>query len=182
MLGTQNPIEQEGTYPLPEAQLDRFMFKILIRYPTFAEELKIAEQTTVARSHGFEPVLTREEILDYQRVTRNILVSPSNIEYAVRLVRATRPAQKKPRRLWVSISTLAWGAGPRAYQALLLGAKANALLDGRVHVSSKDIRAVSKPVLRHRLVTSFAAESDGKDVDSVIADLIKSIPEPDSDV
>jgi MoxR-like ATPase len=176
VLGTQNPIEQEGTYPLPEAQLDRFMFKIQVSYPTFEDELAIAERTTSQDPVKLEPILSKEDILAFQKVVRRILVGDSVIEYAVRLVRATRP--KEDGAPAITKKYLQWGSGPRAYQALLLGAKANALLDGRVHVSARDIRTVSGPVLRHRLVTSFAAESDGITADRIIEDLIKSIPEP----
>jgi MoxR-like ATPase len=162
VLATQNPIEQEGTYPLPEAQLDRFMFKVNVDYPTFEEELTIAETTTSDTVAKIDAVLDREGILAMQRTVRKVLVGRSVTTYAVQLVRATRPASDEAPDYVKKYLT--WGAGPRACQAMLLGAKANALLDGRVHVSTDDIRAVAPPVLRHRLATSFRAESYGKKV------------------
>src|SRR3954451_3222040 len=171
VLGTQNPIEQEGTYPLPEAQLDRFMFKINVDYPTFDEELTIAEMTTSGDLAKIEPVLDREGILAMQRTVRKVLVGRSVTTYAVMLVRATRPASDESPDYVKKYLT--WGAGPRACQALLLGAKAHALLDGRVHASTEDIRAVAKPVLRHRLATSFRAESDGVSADHVVEKLFE---------
>tara|TARA_B100000029_G_scaffold288313_1_gene282126 strand:+ start:620 stop:1648 length:1029 start_codon:yes stop_codon:yes gene_type:complete len=175
VLGTQNPIEQEGTYPLPEAQLDRFMFRILVDYPTFEEELQIAETTT----SGDRPELTRlldaQEIMSLQQVVRKVIVSRSIASYAVRLVRGTRPDSDDAPDFVKQYLT--WGAGPRACQALLMGAKANALLDGRFNASIEDIRYVAYPVLRHRLVTSFSAESDGVTTDSIIERLCKETSE-----
>lgn len=176
VLGTQNPIEQEGTYPLPEAQLDRFMFKIHVEYPSFEEELAIAESTTSTGLPTLAPLLTRDEILALQQVVRKVLVGRSVSSYAVSLVRATRPRSVDVPDFVKKYLT--WGAGPRACQALLLGAKANALLDGRVHVSTEDIRYVSKPVMRHRLVTSFAAESDGVTTDHIVEKLFEVVREP----
>ena len=175
VLGTQNPIEQEGTYPLPEAQLDRFMFKIQVDYPSFDEELQIAEMTTAEGLPTLEAVLGRDDILEMQRVVRKVLISRSVSGYAVRLTRATRP--KSDDAPDFIRKYLTWGAGPRACQALLIGAKANALLDGRVHVSNEDIRYVAFPVLRHRLVTSFAAESDGVSTDNIVEKLFEVIDE-----
>jgi MoxR-like ATPase len=175
VLGTQNPIEQEGTYPLPEAQLDRFMFKILVDYPTFEEELAIAEQTTSGTPPKLAAALTAEDIVRLQQVVRKVIVGRSVSTYAVKLVRATRP--KSDEAPDFIRKYLSWGAGPRACQALLLGAKANALLDGRVHVSSEDIRYVAFPVLRHRLTTSFAAESDSITTDDIIDRLFTVIRE-----
>ena len=175
VLGTQNPIEQEGTYPLPEAQLDRFMFKIQVEYPSFEDELRIAETTTSEGLPRLDSVLDREDILHLQRVVRKVLIGRSVSSYAVRLVRATRPkADEAPDFVR---KYLTWGAGPRACQAILLGAKAHALLDGRVHVSIEDIRYVCFPVLRHRLVTSFSAESDGLTTDSIIRKLLEVVRE-----
>ena len=176
VLGTQNPIEQEGTYPLPEAQLDRFMFKVLIDYPSYEEELTIAETTTSGDTAELEPVLDREGILHIQKVVRRVLVGRSVIGYAVKLARATRPNSEDAPDFVNKYLT--WGAGPRACQALLLGAKANALLDGRVHVSTDDIRAVAPPVLRHRLATSFRAESDGVAADHIVEKLFEVVREP----
>jgi MoxR-like ATPase len=176
VLGTQNPIEQEGTYPLPEAQLDRFMFKILVDYPSFREELAIAEATTTGDMPRLAPLLAREAIVNLQQVVRKVLVGRSVTEYAVRLARATRPRSEEAPdfvRKYVS-----FGAGPRACQAMLLGAKAHALLEGRVHASTEDIRYVARPVLRHRLVTSFRADSDGVDTDALVEQLFDVVREP----
>ncbi len=175
VLGTQNPIEQEGTYPLPEAQLDRFMFKIHVKYPSFEEELKIAETTTSEGLPKLQALLDREDILHLQKIVRKVLIGRSVSAYAVRLVRATRPTE--PDSPDFVKKYLTWGAGPRACQSILLGAKANALLDGRVNVSSEDIRYVIAPVLRHRLVTSFSAESDGLTTDDIIRKLVDVIRE-----
>jgi MoxR-like ATPase len=177
VLGTQNPIEQEGTYPLPEAQLDRFMFKILVDYPSFEEELAIAETTTTGELPLLEPLLDREAILNMQKIVRKVLVGRSVSSYAVKLARATRPVSDEAPDFIRKY--LSWGAGPRACQAMLLGAKANALLDGRVHVSTEDIRYVAFPVLRHRLATSFRADSDGISADHVIEKLFETIREPE---
>lgn len=175
VLGTQNPIEQEGTYPLPEAQLDRFMFKIHVKYPSFEEELKIAETTTSEGLPKLQALLDREDVLHLQKIVRKVLIGRSVSAYAVRLVRATRP--NEPDAPEFIKKYLTWGAGPRACQSILLGAKANALLDGRVNVSNEDIRYVIYPVLRHRLVTSFSAESDGLTTDDIIRKLVDVIRE-----
>ncbi|MDR3638385.1 MAG: AAA family ATPase [Isosphaeraceae bacterium] len=176
VLGTQNPIEQEGTYPLPEAQLDRFMFKVLIDYPSYEEELAIAETTTSSDTVELTPILGREDIVAIQKVVRRVLVGRSVSSYAVKLARATRPGSEEAPDFVNKYLT--WGAGPRACQAMLLGAKANALLDGRVHVSTDDIRYVALPVLRHRLATSFRAESDGVLADHIVEKLFEVIQEP----
>ncbi len=169
VLGTQNPIEQEGTYPLPEAQLDRFMFKIQVDYPSFDEELRIAETTTSEQLPNLKALLDREAILNLQRIVRKVLLARSVSAYAVRLVRATRPQSEDAPEFVNKYVT--WGGGPRACQALLLGAKANALLDGRVHASIDDVREVAAPVMRHRLVTNFRAESDGIKAEHIIEKL-----------
>ena len=176
VLGTQNPIEQEGTYPLPEAQLDRFMFKVVIDYPTFDEEISIAETTTSTDPVKLEPIFDREAILALQRTVRKVLIGRSVTTYAVQLVRATRPGSDEAPDFVKKYLT--YGAGPRACQALLLGAKANALLEGRVHVSTEDIRYVAKPVMRHRLATSFRADSDGVKPDHIVEKLFATIREP----
>ncbi|MEX1228773.1 MAG: MoxR family ATPase [Planctomycetaceae bacterium] len=176
VLGTQNPIEQEGTYPLPEAQLDRFMFRILVDYPSFEEELTIAERTTSGELPQLQPILDRADILRLQQIVQKVLVGRSVAAYAVMLVRATRPTEEGAFDFIQKYLT--WGAGTRACQALLLGAKANALLDGRVHVSSQDIREIAKPVLRHRLVTGFTAESDGVTTDHIVEKLFERVREP----
>lgn len=175
VLGTQNPIEQEGTYPLPEAQLDRFMFKIQVGYPSFEEELSIAETTTSAGLPTLNSVMNEDDILRLQKVVRKVLIARPVSAYAVRLVRSTRPDEADTPGFVKKYLT--WGAGPRACQSLLLGAKAHALLDGRVHVSADDIRYVAYPVLRHRLVTSFSAESDGLTTDDLIGKLIEAVRE-----
>jgi MoxR-like ATPase len=175
VLGTQNPIEQEGTYPLPEAQLDRFMFKILVDYPSFEEELTIAETTTAGDLPQLEPLIDRQAILYLQKVVRKVLIGRSVTAYAVKLARATRPATEEAPDFVRKYVT--FGAGPRACQAMLLGAKANALLDGRVNVSTDDIRYVARPVMRHRLVTSFRAESDGVSPDHVVEKLFEVVRE-----
>jgi MoxR-like ATPase len=176
VLGTQNPIEQEGTYPLPEAQLDRFMFKVIVDYPSYEEEVRIAETTTSGELPRLEPVLDQATILEMERVVRKVLVGRTVTAYAVKLARATRPGGDEAPDFVKKYLT--WGAGPRACQAMLLGAKAHAMLDGRVHVSTEDIRAVAKPVLRHRLATSFRAESDGVTADHVVEKLFDVIREP----
>jgi MoxR-like ATPase len=176
VLGTQNPIEQEGTYPLPEAQLDRFMFKIQVDYPSYEEELTIAETTTGEERATLEAVLSRDEILRLQHIVRKVLVGRTVAAYAVKLARATRPNSDEAPDFVKKYLT--WGAGPRACQAMLLGGKARALLQGRYHVSSDDIRYVALPVLRHRLVTSFTAEADGVSSDHVVEKLFEVIDEP----
>ena len=177
VLGTQNPIEQEGTYPLPEAQLDRFMFRILVDYPSYEDELKVAETTTSGELPKLQPILDRTEIVRLQQVVLKVLVGKSVSAYAVQLVRATRPKTDEAPDFVKKYLT--WGAGTRACMALLLAAKSHALLDGRVHVSGDDIRAIAKPVLRHRLVTSFAAESDGITTDHIVEKLFEVIREPE---
>jgi MoxR-like ATPase len=176
VLGTQNPIEQEGTYPLPEAQLDRFMFKIVVGYPSYEEEIQIAESTTSGEPPRLSPVLDKPTIVAIQKLVRKVLIGRTVIAYAVKLVRATRPVGDESPDFVKKYLT--WGAGPRACQAILLGAKAHAMLDGRVHVSTEDIRAVAPPVLRHRLATSFRAESDGVSADHVVEKLFEVIREP----
>ncbi|MFM7521774.1 MAG: AAA family ATPase [Planctomycetota bacterium] len=175
VLGTQNPIESEGTYPLPEAQLDRFMFKVTVDYPSLEDEIRVATATTSGHAVELEPVLTEADILRIQAVVREVIVAEPVAAYAVRLARATRPGDPAARpdiRRWLS-----WGAGPRACQALLLGAKARALLDGRPSAAFDDVRAVAKPVLRHRLVASFTAESEGITTDAIIDTLLDAVPE-----
>lgn len=176
VLGTQNPIEQEGTYPLPEAQLDRFMFKILIDYPNVDEEIRITESTTSGDLPQLQPLLDRSAILSLQRLVRKVLISQSVTAYAVALARATRPREADAADFVKKYLT--WGAGPRACQSMVLAAKANALLDGRVHVATDDIRLAAPPVLRHRLATSFRAESDGVSADDIVRKLIDRVADP----
>jgi MoxR-like ATPase len=174
VLATQNPIEQEGTYPLPEAQQDRFMFKVFVRYPNFDEEFEVARRTTSAMVDSVEPVLTAADILEIQRIVREVPVSDHVIRYALSLVRQTRV--REPGVPDFIDDQLNWGAGPRAVQFLILGAKARALLLGRSHVTCEDIQALVKPVLRHRLVMSFTAESEGVTPDDVIERLLAVTP------
>lgn len=166
VLATQNPIEQEGTYPLPEAQLDRFMFNIWIDYPSPDDEARIVEETTSAYEATLEKVLAADDILRLQKLVRRVPVAEDVVKYAVRLVRATRPREADSPSFikeWV-----AWGAGPRASQYLVLGAKTRAVLDGRYTPNTDDVRAVARATLRHRIVTNFNAEAEGiADVDIV---------------
>ncbi|MBM80630.1 MAG: AAA family ATPase [Planctomycetaceae bacterium] len=173
VLATQNPIEQEGTYPLPEAQLDRFMFNTVVKYPTAAEELLILKQTTGSEEPELVTALTDRQILALQEVVRNVPVAEHIFIYARDLVRATRPNEEDaPEFIKQYIS---WGAGPRAGQYLIIGAKARAVLEGRFHVMAQDIRAIAHPVLRHRIVTTFHADSEGITTDDVIDMLLKKI-------
>ncbi len=176
VLATQNPIEQEGTYPLPEAQLDRFMFNIWVDYPLEDEEEQIVGTTTAGALAEPDCILHKEQVLQLQEVVRKIPVSDHVIKYVIRLVRATRPAyEDSPEVTRTYIST---GAGPRAGQFLTLAAKARAVLDGRIHVSCDDIREAAIPVLRHRLLTNFAADSEGIRPMDIVKRLLDGIPEP----
>jgi MoxR-like ATPase len=175
VLATQNPIEQEGTYPLPEAQQDRFMFKVFVKYPSYDEEYRVAETTTAEYAPEVNAVLQEQEILDLQQLVRRVPAAPHVIHYALRLVRATRVHEGETPQFvqeWVS-----WGAGPRGMQYLLLGGKARAMLSGRFFVTTEDIKAVAHPVLRHRVITNFNAESAGITPDSVIDRLLKEVSE-----
>ncbi|MCH2370788.1 MAG: MoxR family ATPase [Pirellulales bacterium] len=180
VLATQNPIEQEGTYPLPEAQQDRFMFKIFVDYPSFDEEFEVARQTTTATTNEVETVLTAEEIVALPQVVREVPVSDHVIRFALSLVRQTRIGA--PGIPDFVTENIAWGAGPRAVQFLILGGKARALLHGRTHVSTEDIQALAQPVLRHRIVVNFAAESDGITSDDVIQQLIEATPSKEDEL
>ena len=180
VLATQNPIEQEGTYQLPEAQQDRFMFKVFVKYPNFDEEKQIAIQTTAIQDDDVKQVLTGDEILELQKIVRQVPVTDHVVDYALALVRQTRigePGCPDFINDWLS-----WGAGPRAVQFLLLGAKVRALLNGRTHVSTDDIQALAAPVLRHRIVTNFAAESDGITADQVIEKLVAETPSKEGEL
>ena len=174
VLATQNPIEQEGTYPLPEAQQDRFMLKVNVAYPSVEEEVEIARRTTGAESAQIEPVLSPEEILEIQHMVRLVPVSDHLIRYAVALVRATRVGEAEVDPFVTE--NLSWGAGPRAVQYLLMGAKARSLMQGRPHVSLEDLQALAAPVLRHRLLVNYTAESEGVTSDDVVQRLIESLP------
>jgi MoxR-like ATPase len=174
VLATQNPIEQEGTYPLPEAQLDRFMFNVVVAYPNAAEELRILKQTTGGEQPQLVPALSGRQILALQEVVRKVPVAEHVFIYARDLVRATRP--NEPDAPDFVKKYISWGAGPRAGQYLILGAKARAILEGRFHVSPDDIKAVAHPVLRHRIVTTFQAHSEGIASDRVVDMLLEKIP------
>ena len=178
VLATQNPIEQEGTYPLPEAQLDRFMFNILVDYPSEEEEVEIMKRTTVGQEAAVEEILNGEEIIQLQEIVRRVPVADEVIRYVLRLTRATRITKDEaPEYIkdW-----LAWGAGPRASQYLILGAKARSVLYGRNHVSAEDVQAVAYPVLRHRILTNFSAEAEGVSPETIIGRLIEDTPVHDT--
>ena len=175
VLATQNPIEQEGTYPLPEAQLDRFMFHITLDYPDKTAEKEIVMTTTAAYEPEIEPVITGEEVLRIQQIVRKVPIAEAIVDYAVELNRQTRPASDALDFIqdWVQ-----WGAGPRASQYLVLGAKARAILHGRYHVAYEDIKAVAIPVLRHRILTNFNAEADGITSLDIINRLMENVDPP----
>ncbi len=170
VLATQNPIEQEGTYPLPEAQLDRFMFNILVDYPSIAEEIAIVKQTTSSHSAELKVVLNREEIQYFQELVRKVPVADNVISYAVNLVNKTRI--NTPHAPEFVKELITWGAGPRASQYLILGAKAHALLHGKYSPDIADVKAVAISVLRHRIVPSFTAEAEGVTSASIIERLM----------
>ena len=174
VLATQNPIEQEGTYPLPEAQQDRFMFKVLVTYPSFDEEFEVARRTTSTPHDSIVPVVAPEEILALQKLVREVPVSDHVIRYTLSLVRQTRVHEKGVPDFVAD--QLACGAGRRAGQSLMIGVKARALMNRRSHVTVADIQALAKPVLRHRIVVNFAAESDGISSDDVITSLLDATP------
>ncbi len=176
VLATQNPIEQEGTYPLPEAQLDRFMFKIVIDYPAEDEEVDIISTTTGAEVPELETALSGEAIVALHQIVRRVPAADNVVQYAVRLSRATRPKEKDAPdfvQQWVR-----WGAGPRAGQYLILGAKARAILKGRYNASIEDVKSVAPSVLRHRVLTNFHAEAEGIDPDAVVERLVETVQEP----
>ena len=170
VLATQNPIEQEGTYPLPEAQLDRFMFNITLDYPSFAAELQIVKNTTSDIRHTINKVLHGDDILAYQHLVRRVPVVDNVIDYAVRLVHKTRPNTDMGSAQ--ATQYLEWGAGPRASQHLIVGAKCNALLNGKYSPDIEDVQAVAFPILRHRIVRNFKAEAEGITVEKIIKDLL----------
>ncbi|MFQ6607008.1 MAG: AAA family ATPase [Fidelibacterota bacterium] len=172
VLATQNPIEQEGTYPLPEAQLDRFMFSVNITYPSFAEEVEIVKSTTSVKEDVPQEIITRQQILSYQNLVRRVPVADNVVEFAVNLVAQTRPSDRGLDFIndWVE-----WGAGPRASQYLILGAKAKAALEGRPSPVIADVTRMVKPVLRHRVITNFNAEADGIRTDDILDRLIEQL-------
>ena len=170
VLATQNPIEQEGTYPLPEAQLDRFMFNIWVDYPTYEEELAVVKATTGAAQPIVEHVLSAAEIMEYQGLVRRVPVTDNVMEYAVKLVGRTRPGS--PTTPAVINDHVSWGAGPRASQYLVVGAKAHALARGRFSPDIADVQAVALPILRHRLVRNYKAEAEGVTVERIVAGIL----------
>jgi MoxR-like ATPase len=171
VLATQNPIEQEGTYPLPEAQLDRFMFNIMLTYPSFKDEVNVVKATTSDETRTVNKILTGEEITYYQHLVRRVPVADNVIEYAVSLANKTRAGV--PNSSAIASDYLEWGAGPRASQYLVLGAKCNALLNGKYSPDIEDVEAIAKPVLRHRIVRNFKAEAEGISVDEIIERLMR---------
>ena len=175
VLATQNPIEQAGTYPLPEAQLDRFLLYITVGYPSEEEELEVLTKTTGSHTPTVRPVIAAEEVVHLQTLARDVTISEALLAYVNRLIRATRPAEQAPAfvRDWVR-----WGAGPRAGQALILTAKARALLQGRFAVTLDDLRAMAYPALRHRVLVNFKAEAEGIIADDVTRTLLDEVPGP----
>ena len=176
VLATQNPIEMEGTYPLPEAQLDRFMLNVFIDYLPEEDEVRVVSETTRRDDVQLNPVFSAEEVLRIQGVVRKVPVADSVVRYAVRLAASSRPGQKGTPDFvneWVN-----WGAGLRAGQALILGGKARALLQGRSHVTPDDVKALAVPVLRHRILPNFKAEAEGVDADKVVEKLLETVPVP----
>jgi MoxR-like ATPase len=175
VLATQNPIEQEGTYPLPEAQLDRFLFELLVDYPTLEEERQVVEQHSFSPLERVQPVLRREEVLQFRSAIAQVPTAPNVIDYAVRLVRATRPGSHGQApdyiKRWVR-----WGASPRASQHLILAGRARAACQGRFNVACDDVAALARLVLRHRLIRSFQADAEGKTTDDIIARLLEDVP------
>ena len=176
VMATQNPIEQEGTYPLPEAQLDRFMLSINIGYPTREEERQIVQATTKSGTTEVKSTLTSRDILWIQNLVRQVPAAPHMVDYAVDLVRATRPNEKDSPAF--AQNWLAWGAGPRAAQNIVLGAKARAIMHGRFAVTAEDVRTLAYPVLRHRIFTNFNADAEGVGVEQVIERILQTVPEP----
>ena len=171
VLATQNPIEQEGTYPLPEAQLDRFMFSLKVEYPSYREEVDIVKSTTYDLDINLHKVVNRKDILTFQRLVKRVPVADNVVEFAVKLVSSSRPGQKEAPEFipnWVE-----WGAGPRASQYLILGAKTYAVLDGRPTPAIDDVIRIAKPVMRHRIIPNFNAESEGIDTDTITDKLIE---------
>jgi MoxR-like ATPase len=174
VLATQNPIEQEGTYPLPEAQLDRFLFELVVDYPTMEEERRVVEQHSFTPLEKLRPVLTRNELLQFRNAISQVPAAPNVIDYSVRLVRATRPGTSEAPdyiKRWIR-----WGASPRASQNLILAGRARAACQGRFNVACEDVAALAPLVLRHRLIRTFQADAEGKTTDEIIARLLNDIP------
>jgi len=171
VLATQNPIEQEGTYPLPEAQLDRFMFNVLLDYPSYDQEVTIVKNTTADTTQSVNKVLTADQIIEFQHLVRRVPIADNVVEYAVKLSHLTRPSVNGSA---IANEFLEWGAGPRASQFLVLGAKCNALLSGKYSPDIEDVQAIAKPVLRHRIVRNFKAEAEGITLDGIIDKLVQA--------
>jgi len=176
-IATQNPIEQEGTYPLPEAQLDRFMFNIRIGYPSAAEEEQNLTASSKGETQAIQKVLSGKAIVNLQKLVNSVAVSPYVIKYVAHLVRATRPGDAQAPEFVREL--VDWGAGPRAGQFLIAGGKAMAAMDGRFSVSIEDVQRIAPPVLRHRISTNFQAQAEGMSNDKVVARLIEAVPEPE---
>jgi MoxR-like ATPase len=170
VLATQNPIEQEGTYPLPEAQLDRFMFNVWVDYPSFDEEIEIVKATTSNQSQKVSPILTGEEIIHFQNLIREIPVTDNVLEYAVKLVAKTR--KDNPLAPEIAKNFISWGAGPRASQNLIVGAKCHAAFRGKYSPDIEDVKAVALPILRHRIVRNYRAEAEGYSIEKMVAELL----------
>jgi len=170
VLATQNPIEQEGTYPLPEAQLDRFMFNVVLDYPTYEEELQIVKQTTVENEVVLDTIMSAEQIMGYQKLITKLPVTDNVLEYAVSLVAKTRP--KSDKATDVVKQYIEWGAGPRASQFMLMAAKCHAAVNGKYAPDIEDVKAVAKPILRHRIVMNYKAEAEGMSIDKIIDSIL----------
>ena len=170
VLATQNPIEQEGTYPLPEAQLDRFMFNLMLDYPSYEEEIAVVKNTTAPNENKVEAVMSADEILYFQQLVRRVPVPDNVYEYAVNLVSKTRPNTERAHE-WAN-KYLSWGAGPRASQYLIIGAKANALMSGKFSPDIEDVKKVAVPVLRHRLVRNYTAQAEGITIEKIITEIL----------
>ena len=175
VLATQNPIEQEGTYPLPEAQLDRFLFEVLVEYPTLEEENKVVEQHSFTPLDKLQPVLMRDEVLSFRQAIAQVPAAPNVIQYAVRLVRATRPVNNGEALDYIK-RWIRWGASPRASQYLILAGRARAACQGRFNVACEDVAALAPLVLRHRLIRTFQADAEGKTTDDIITQLLQDVP------
>ncbi|MBT3621447.1 MAG: MoxR family ATPase, partial [Flavobacteriales bacterium] len=170
VLATQNPIEQEGTYPLPEAQLDRFMFNVLLDYPSYEEELQIVKQTTVKNKVTLNTIMSAEQIMQYQEVITKLPVTDNVLQYAVSLVAKTRPNSDKAADIVKQY--IEWGAGPRASQFMLMAAKCHAAINGKYAPDIEDVKAVAKPILRHRIVKNYKAEAEGMSIDKIIESIL----------
>ena len=170
VLATQNPIEQEGTYPLPEAQLDRFMFNLMLDYPSYEEEIAVVKSTTAVNANKVEAVMSADEILYFQQLVRRVPVPDNVYEYAVNLVSKTRPNTERAHE-WAN-KYLSWGAGPRASQYLIIGAKANALMSGKFSPDIEDVKKVAVPVLRHRLVRNYTAQAEGITIEKIVTEIL----------